>query len=57
MTDARGCGTVRAALQESGSGYFSEFSGYAFPTEQSDRVIGTGHEDIVYQGLGTIGYM
>ena len=41
MVDAQGRGTIRAALQGSSSGYFREFSGYAFPTEQSDKVIGT----------------
>ena len=56
MADARGCGTIRAALQELGLGYFGDFSGYAFPTEQSDRVLGTGHRDIVHQGPSTIGY-
>ena len=49
MVDARGSGTVRAALQGSGLGYFGKFSGYAFPTKQSDRVSGTGHRDIVHQ--------
>ena len=56
MADARGCGKVRAALQGSGLGYFGEFSGYASPIEQSDRVRGTGHRDIVHQGPGIIGY-
>ena len=41
VIDAQGCGIFRAALQGSGSGYFGEFSGYAIPTEQSDRVRGT----------------
>ena len=31
-----------------GLGYFGEFSGYAFPTEQSDRVLRIGHRDIVH---------
>ena len=30
-------------------------SGYAFPTEQSDRVLRTRHEDIFHQGPGTVG--
>ena len=34
----------------SGSRYLREFSGYAFPTEQSDLVLGMGHGDIVHQG-------
>ena len=33
VADARGCGIVRTALQLPSSGYFGEFSGYAFPTE------------------------
>ena len=57
MADARDCGIVQAALQGLGSWYIGEFSGYAFPIEQSDRVLGTGHGDIVHQGLGTVGYM
>ena len=56
MVDAQGYGTVRAALQMSDSGYFREFSGYAFLTEQSDRVIGIGHGDIVHQGPGMVRY-
>ena len=56
MADAQGCGTVRAALQMLDSGYFWEFSGYAFLNEQSDRVIGIGHEDIVHQGPGMVRY-
>ena len=56
MADARGCGTVRAALQGPSLRYFKEFSGYAFPTEQSDRVLRMGHRDIVYQGPGTVEY-
>ena len=57
MVDAQDCGLVRATLQGSGSVYFGEFSGYAFPTEQSDRVLGIGYRDIVYKGPGTVGYM
>ena len=53
VVDAKDCGIVRASLQVSRSGYFEEFSGYAFPTEQSDRVIGTGHRDIVHRRPGT----
>ena len=30
--------------------------GYAFPIEQSDRVLGTRHRDIFHQGLATVGY-
>ena len=41
----------------SSSEYFREFSSYAIPTEQSDRVPRTGHRDIVHQGPGTVGYM
>ena len=53
MVDARDCGTVRTTLQGSGSGYFGESSGYAFVIEQSDRVLRTGHRDIIHQGPGT----
>ena len=56
MEDTRGYGTVLAALQGPGLGYFGEFSGYAVPTEQSDLVLGTGHIDIVHQGPCTVGY-
>ena len=56
MADAQGYGTVRAVLQDSGLGYFGEFSGYAFPTEQSDRVSRTGHIDIVYRGPSMVRY-
>ena len=56
MADAQGCGTVQAALQGLGSGYFGEFGGYAFLIEQSDRVLETGHGGIVHQGAGTVGY-
>ena len=35
---ARGCWTVRAILHGADSGYFKEFGGYAFPTEQGYRV-------------------
>ena len=47
-------GTVRAALQGKGSRYLGEFNGYAFPIEQSDRVLRMGHRDIVHQGPGTV---
>ena len=57
VVDARDCGIVGTALQGSGSRYFGESSGYAFPTEQSDRVLRTGQRDIVHQGSGTIRYM
>ena len=57
VVDARGYGTVRVVLHWSGSGYFGEFSGYAFPIEQSDRVPRTGHKYIVHQGPGMVGYM
>ena len=40
--------TVQAVLQGLGLGYFGEFSGCAFPTEQNDQVLGTGHRDIVH---------
>ena len=53
MADALDCGIVRIALQGSGSGYFREFSGYAFPIEKSDHVPETRHKDIVHQGPGT----
>ena len=53
MANARDCGTVRIVLLRSGLGYFGESSGYAFPIEQSDRVPGTRHRDIVHQGPGT----
>ena len=56
VVDARGYGTVRAILQGSGLGYFGEFSGYTFLTEQSDQVLGTEHRDIFHQGSGTVGY-
>ena len=56
MADAQDCGTVQAALQGLGSGYFGEFSGYTIPTEQSDRGVRTGHIDIVEQGPGMVGY-
>ena len=47
---------MRTALQRSESEYFGEFSGYAFPTKQNDRVLGIGHRDSVHQGLGTVRY-
>ena len=53
MADAQDCGTVQTPLQWSSSGYFGEFSGYTFPTKQSDRVSGIGHRDIIHQGPGT----
>ena len=53
MVDARDCETTRTTVQWSGSGYFREFSGDSFLIEQSDRVLGTGHKDIVHQGPGT----
>ena len=56
VENARGYGIVQAALQGSGSWYFEEFSGYAFPIEQSDRVPRTRHEDIVHQGPSMVGY-
>ena len=56
MVNAQGYGIVWAALQGSGLGYFGEFSGYAFPTEQSDRVLGAGHKDIVHQRPSTVRY-
>ena len=56
MANARGCGTVLVVLQGLGSRYFGDFSGYAFLTEQSDQVSGTGHGDIVQRGSGTVGY-
>ena len=33
-----------------------EFSSYTIPVEQSDRVLGAGHEDNVHQGPGTVRY-
>ena len=56
MTNARGYGIIRAALQGLGSRYFGEFSGYAFPTEQSDLVLETGYKDVVHQGPCMVGY-
>ena len=38
-------------------GALGEFSGYVFPTKQSDRVLGTGHKDIIHQGPDIVGYM
>ena len=56
MANARDCGTVGTTVQWSDLGYFGEFSGNAFTTEQSNRVLRIGHRDIIYQGLGMIGY-
>ena len=56
MADALDCGTAQTLVQWLGLGYFGKFSGCAFPTEQSNRVRGTGHRDIVHQGPGIIGY-
>ena len=58
MVDARDCGSILTAVRLSGSGYVREFSGYAFPTGQSDRVTGTGCRDTVHlrQGPGTVRY-
>ena len=52
MADARDYGIVQTTLQGSGLGYFGESSGYAFPTEESDRVPRTGHRNVVHQGSG-----
>ena len=56
MVDARGLRKVRAALQGTDSRFFREFNGYAIPIEQSNRVLGIGHKDIIHHGPGTVGY-
>ena len=52
MANARGCKEIQAAPQGTDSRFFREFSGYAIPTEQSDRVPGIRHKVIVHQGPG-----
>ena len=56
MENALGYGAVWATLQGKDSRYFGEFGAYVIPIEQSDRVQGTEHIDIVHQGPSTVGY-
>ena len=56
MANARDYGTVRTMILWLGLGYLGEFSGYAFPIEQSDLVSGTGHRDIIHHGLDMVRY-
>ena len=56
MADARDCGTVWATVKRASPGYVGKFSSYTVSIEQSDRVPGTGREDSVHQGPGTVKY-
>ena len=56
MADARDCGTVWIIVQQAGTGYVGEFSGYTVSVEQSDRVPMAGRRDSVHQGTGTVRY-